>query len=299
MGKASVLSTGAAIAAVPSSPSLLQMATRRFLQQRGATFGLALLLSLGVIAVAAPLVAPHDPLAVNKEGALQAPSGQFWFGTDELGRDILSRVLHASRLSLGLGLAAVLLAALIGVPLGLVAGYLMGWVDTVVMRAVDCMLAFPPVLLAMVVVAVLGPGSANVMLAVALASAPTFARLARAHTLAQKERDYVLAALALGASTPRILTRGILPNVLAPILVQISLSLGYAMLLEAALSFLGLGTQPPDASWGAMLNVGRGHMLRAPWYVIFPGLAITLTILAINAVTEGLNRALAPERPRQ
>ncbi|MEZ4676828.1 MAG: ABC transporter permease [Caldilineaceae bacterium] len=226
------------------------------------------------------------------------PSTTNLFGTDEFGRDIFSRTLYAGRISLLAGAFAVLVAASIGVPLGLVAGYIGRLTDTIIMRTMDSVLAFP-VLLALAIVAVLGPSSLNAMIAVAIVSIPNFARIARAAMLTQKGTDYVGAARAMGANDWRIVFRTILPNSLAPILVQITLAVAFAILIEAALSFLGLGTQPPDASWGAMLLTGRSHLRRAWWYGFFPGLFITLLVLGLNNLGEALRDALDPTHQNQ
>ncbi len=246
------------------------------------------------IALAAPWLATHDPLAMSKGNQFLPPSTQHFFGTDEFGRDIYTRTLYAGRISLLAGAFAALAAAILGVPLGLVSGYAGRWADAGIMRCIDTLLAFPALLLALSIVAVLGPGSFNAMIAVAIVSLPGFARLARASILVQKEMDFVLAARASGATAHRIIFRTVLPNALAPILVQITLAVAFAILVEAALSFLGLGTQPPDASWGAMLLSGRGHLRRAWWYGFFPGLFITSLILALNSLADALRDILDP-----
>jgi len=263
----------------------------------GSGMGLSGLLIVAVItalAVLAPVIAPFDPLEMQKGEQFLPPSTTNLFGTDEFGRDIFSRTLYAGRISLLAGAFAVLVAASIGVPLGLVAGYIGRLTDTIIMRTMDSVLAFPAVLLALAIVAVLGPSSLNAMIAVAIVSIPNFARIARAAMLTQKSTDYVEAARSIGASDWRIVFRTILPNSLAPILVQITLAVAFAILIEAALSFLGLGTQPPDASWGAMLLTGRSHLRRAWWYGFFPGLFITLLVLGLNNLGEALRDALDP-----
>jgi len=267
---------------------------KRVVKSPEGLFGLLVLLVMITVAVAAPLLAPYDPLVISKGDQFLAPSWQHWFGTDEFGRDIFSRTLYAGRISLLAGAFAVVAAASIGVPLGLVSGYLGKLVDTVIMRTMDSMLAFPALLLALAIVAVLGPGSINAMIAVAIVSIPSFARLARATMLTQKEMDYVDAARCIGSTNFRIIFKTILPDSLAPILVQITLAIAFAILVEAALSFLGLGTQPPDASWGAMLFSGRGHLRRAWWYGFFPGLFITVLVLGLNLLAEAMRDALDP-----
>ncbi len=267
---------------------------RRFRHQRGGLSGLLVVLIMLFISVAAPWLSTHDPLAISKGNQFLPPSTTHFFGTDEFGRDIFTRTLYAGRISLLAGTFAALAAAVLGVPLGLVSGYAGRWVDTGIMRCIDTLLAFPALLLALAIVAVLGPGSFNAMIAVAIVGLPSFARLARASILVQKEMDFVLAARACGATARRIIFRTILPNALAPIIVQITLAVAFAILVEAALSFLGLGTQPPDASWGAMLLSGRGHLRRAWWYGFFPGLFITSLILGLNSLADALRDILDP-----
>lgn len=267
---------------------------RRFRRQRGGVIGLAVVLAMLFVSVAAPLLSAHDPLAISKGNQFLPPSTVHFFGTDEFGRDIYTRTLHAGRISLLAGAFAAFTAAALGVPLGLVSGYAGRWLDAVIMRCIDTLLAFPALLLALTIVAVLGPGSINAMIAVAIVSLPGFARLARASILVQKEMDFVLAARAGGAPAHRIIFRTILPNALTPIIVQITLAIAFAVLVEAALSFLGLGTQPPDASWGSMLLSGRGHLRRAWWYGFFPGLFITSLILGLNSVADALRDVLDP-----
>ena len=267
---------------------------KRVLRRRSGLFGLLVVLLMVLISLGAPMLTTYDPVAISKGDQFLPPSAEHFFGTDEFGRDIFSRTLHAGRISLLAGAFAVVVAASVGVPLGLVSGYVGRLIDTVVMRSMDSLLAFPALLLALAIVAVLGPGSFNAMIAVAIVSVPSFARLSRATMLTQKEMDYVEAAQSIGSSTGRIIFRTILPNALAPILVQITLAVAFAILVEAALSFLGLGTQPPDASWGAMLLSGRGHLRRAWWYGFFPGLFITVLILGLNGLADALRDALDP-----
>ena len=248
----------------------------------------------GLVAVAAvgPALAVRDPMEMNKTAPLARPSGAYPLGTDQFGRDILSRLVHGSRVALVIGVGATLAAALTGVPLGLWAGFGGGTTDAVIMRAVDTLLAIPPVLLAMALVAMTGPGSANAGVAVAVVGLPQFARLARAGTLAQKGMEYAEAAVALGASDVRIAVRTILPNILSPLVVQVPIAVSRAILLEASLSFLGLGTQPPAPSWGLMVNESRNYMYTAPWYGVFPGALIAATVLALNAVSDRVRRGI-------
>lgn len=274
--------------------SLLLRTIAQITRNRLATVSLGLVLLLALVALLAPVITPYDPLALDKTANLQAPSFDHLLGTDQRGRDIFSRLIYASRISLAVGVAAVTLSTVVGVPVGLVAGYFRGTTDTILMRILDALLAFPPILLAMAIVTILGPGSTNAMIAVAVTGIPIFARLARASTLSQVGLDYVTAARAIGAGPWRIIFRSILPNAFAPILVQMSLAVAYAILLEAALSFFGLGTQPPTPSWGAMLSEARGYLHHAPWYAIAPGVVITVLVLALNTFTDGLRDALDP-----
>lgn len=244
-------------------------------------------------AVLAPPLATHDPLALAKDSVLARPSWRFPFGTDELGRDILSRVLYGGRTSLLVAFVSVLLAVVTGVIVGLTGGYFGGWWDAVVMRLMDTVLAFPAIILAMAVVSLLGPSANNAMLAVAIVSVPVFARLTRGAVLAEKEREYVEAARAAGASDAYTVARTILPNTLTPVTVQITISMGYAVLLEAGLSFLGLGTQPPRPSWGAMLFQASSFLNQAPWYGIFPGVFLTALVLGLNLISDALQEVLS------
>ena len=268
--------------------------TKRLLRNRSGLTGIVIVAVMILISVIAPLIVPYDPLEISKGNQFLPPSPEHLFGTDEFGRDIFSRTLFAGRISLLAGAFAVVVAATIGVPLGLISGYIGKLMDTVIMRSMDSLLAFPALLLALAIVAILGPGSFNAMIAVAIVSIPSFARLARATMLTQKEMDYVEAAQCIGSSNSRIIFRTILPNSMAPILVQITLAVAFAILVEAALSFLGLGTQPPDASWGAMLFSGRGYLRRAWWYGFFPGLFITVLVLGLNLLADALRDALDP-----
>jgi peptide/nickel transport system permease protein len=265
----------------------------RLLAERTSRAALATLVLLVALAVAAPLVGRYDPLFQDRGARFQPPSLAHLFGTDEFGRDLWSRALHGARVSLATGGAVVLIAGTIGVPLGLLGGYAGGRVDAVIMRFLDFLLAVPAILLAMAVVAVLGPGVVNAVLAVAVVSIPAFARLTRASTLALKEREFVLAARAVGGGPGYLMFRTILPNAASPLLVQATVAAAYAILLEAALSFLGLSTRPPEPSWGSMLNTGRSFLHQAPWYGLFPGILLTAVVLALNGLADGLQRAVA------
>lgn len=268
----------------------------RTLRGPGGTLGLLIILGTLVMAIIAPVLSPYDPLELHKGEQFLPPSSQYLFGTDEFGRDVLSRTIFASRISLLAGAFAVACAMAVGVPLGMLAGYFSGPVDTVIMRLMDTLLAFPAILLAMVIVAVLGVSSTNAMISVAVVSIPSFARIARSSVLSHKEMDYVMASRSIGTTDGRIIFRTILPNAIPPILVQIAVSVAFAILMEAALSFLGLGTQPPDPSWGAMLYTGRGYLRRAWWYGFFPGLFLTVLVLGFNMFSEALRDALDPTR---
>lgn len=278
--------------------SLLGAALRAFFRHRTGMAGLLLVLILGVLALAAPWLAPFDPVAMHSADRFAPPSATYLMGTDEFGRDIWSRVLYGGRVAFAVGGISVVLAAVIGVTMGAVAGYESGWFDALSMRFFDALLAFPAILLAIVILAVLGPGARNAILAVAIVNVPVFARLARANVLAEKHKDYVDAARAIGAPHRRILFNTILPNSLATIIVQITVSFAGAVLLESSLSFLGLGVPLPAPSWGSMLSIGRGYMSHAPWYSIFPGLAIMLLVLGVYLLGDGLRDVLDPRRQK-
>jgi ABC-type dipeptide/oligopeptide/nickel transport system permease subunit len=242
----------------------------------------------GIAAVAGPWLVPFDPSAQELALRLEGPSRLHWLGLDELGRDILARVISGARVSLLVGLVVVSLSASIGAGLGMIAGYYRGAIDEVISRLMDILLAFPGLLLAIAVVAVLGPSLANVVLALSLIGWVGYARVARSQVLQVRELEYIAAARAIGADTPRILIRHVLPAALPALIVQATLGMGGAILSEAALSFLGLGVQPPTPSWGAMINYGRAHLLDAPHLTVFPGLAIAMVVLGLNLLGDGL-----------
>lgn len=266
----------------------------RFFRRRTAVLGALIILVLVMLGILGPSLAPYDPNDQSFPRQLQPPSARFLMGTDEFGRDILSRLIYGARIALEVGLLAVAVALIFGTFLGLVAGYFGGWADFIIMHLIDIMLAFPYLLLAMIVVAVLGPGLRNAMIAVGIVYIPQYARLVRGTVLSIRESDYVQAARAVGASDLTIMFRHVLSNSLAPIIVQSSLSVGWAIVNAAGLSFLGLGAQPPTPEWGAMLTSGREYMLQAPWITTFPGLAILLTALGFNLLGDGLRDALDP-----
>jgi peptide/nickel transport system permease protein len=252
----------------------------------GLDAGVVFLVVLAAAAAAAPLLGRYEPTDMSKNAVLALPSWSHLLGTDQFGRDILSRLLYGGRIALVIGVGATGLAALCGVPFGLWTGFQGGAVEAIAMRAVDTLLAIPPVLLAMALVAAVGPGSFNAAVAVAVVGLPQFARIARAGVLTQRRMEYVDACVAAGARDARIVFRAILPNVLSPVFVQIPIGVARAILLEASLSFLGLGTQPPQPSWGLMISESREYLYAAPWYGIVPGAAIALTVLALNHVAD-------------
>jgi peptide/nickel transport system permease protein len=261
--------------------------------------GLLLTVTLIVIAVAAPLLAPADPYHQDTARRLEAPSDQHPLGLDDLGRDVLSRILYGARVSLRVGFSVVILASVTGVTLGAIAGYFGGMIDVLVMRLCDILLAFPGILLAIALVAVLGPNLNNVILALATIGWVGYARLVRGQVLKVREMEYVMAAKALGAKSPRVIIRHVLPNVINPVIVMATLGLAGAILAEAALSFLGLGVQPPIPSWGAMLTAGRRYLGLANHLAIFPGAAIMLAVMGLNFLGDGLIDALDPKYRKQ
>ncbi len=274
-----------------------------FSENRGAVIGLIVFVFLVVIALAAPLVAPFAPDEQFRDKLLSPPSfvggdPRFLLGTDPIGRDILSRLIYGSRFSLFIGVVVVVISLAGGIVLGLVAGYFRGWVDTLIMRVMDVILAFPSLLLALVLVAILGPGLVNAMIAIAIVLQPHYVRLTRAAVMAERGRDYVTSARVAGAGPIRLMFVTILPNCMAPLIVQAALSFSGAILDAAALGFLGMGAQPPTPEWGTMLAEAREFILRAWWVVTFPGLAILITVLAINLMGDGLRDALDPKLKR-
>ena len=278
----------------PKSPT--QIAVRTLWKNRSGMIGLAIILVMLIIAILSPVLAPYDPLEMHAEDRFHPPSAPYYLGTDEFGRDILSRILIGSRVAFSVGLVSVGLSTIMGVSIGLVAGYKGGKFDSVVMRFFDALLAFPAILLAIIILAVLGPGAFNAILAIAIVTTPAFARLTRANVLVEKSKTYVEVSLSVGAKPSRIMSRHILPNVSSTILVHVTIAMASAILLESALSFLGLGTPLPAPSWGSMLSIGRGFMHLAPWYSIFPGLAIMILIMGFYLLGDGLRDALDPRR---
>jgi peptide/nickel transport system permease protein len=267
---------------------------RRLARARLAPFGAAVMLLAVLAALAAPLLAPYDPLAQNLGNALARPGRAHLLGTDNVGRDVFSRVIWGTRVSLVAGLVSVALAVVAGSLLGILAGYCGGRVDGLVMRLMDAVLSFPPLVLALALGAVLGAGLGGVLVALGVVYTPTFARLMRGQVLSVTARDYVDAARALGAPAWRVAWRHVVPNAMNPIIVQASLSVAFAILAEASLSFLGLGIQPPQASWGSMINAGRGYLQQAPWIVFGPGAALFVTVVGLNFVGDAVRDALDP-----
>ena len=251
------------------------------------------------LAISAPWVAPHDPADQELLSTLQSPSAEHWLGTDDLGRDVLSRMIFGARVSLQASLLAVAVSIMIGVPLGLIGGWFGGWVDSAMMRVVDTLMAFPGIVLAIGLIAVMGPGLTNAMIAVGVVFSPGVARLIRAQVLTVKERLYIDAAVTYGASARRLIFRHILPNTVQPVVVQATFLLGLALIVEASLSFLGLGVQPPQPSWGGMLNGAFRFVRQAPMGVYVPGIAIACTVLAVNSLGDALRDALDPAVARR
>ncbi|MFD1328508.1 ABC transporter permease subunit [Mycoplana ramosa] len=285
-------------------PSALSEFWFYFSRNKGAVIGLVIFLAILFLAIFAPWVAPHSPSIQNREMLLLPPAWQTggnWghvLGTDAVGRDILSRLIYGARFSLFIGLVVVTLSVISGVLIGLVAGYFRGKVDTIIMRVMDIILAFPSLLLALVLVAVLGPGLLNAMIAISLVNQPHFVRLTRASVMTERNKDYVVGSQVAGAGTLRLMFKTILPNCLAPLIVQATLAFSAAILDAAALGFLGMGAQPPTPEWGTMLAEAREFIQRAWWVVTFPGLAILITVLAINLMGDGLRDALDPKLKR-
>ncbi|RCV65599.1 peptide/nickel transport system permease protein [Methanophagales archaeon] len=266
----------------------------QFKEHKIAMVGAVLILFLALIALFAPYIAPHDPIEINLKERLLAPNMEYPLGTDNLGRCMLSRIIYGARISLQIGIIVVGITSVIGITLGMIAGYYGGVLDELIMRGVDILLVFPGIILALVIAGILGPGIFNVMLALAIVGWTGYARVVRGVVLSVKEKEYVESARALGVGDWYIITRHILPSCVAPIIVIATLGMAYVILAAAALSFLGLGAQPPTPEWGSMLNNGKNFMRTAPHLTIFPGLAIMITILAFNFLGDGLRDALDP-----
>ncbi len=290
----STASSASTVIRSPRGRSLWRESLSRLLRNRGAAIGLLVLLLLVTSAFLAPFVTRYDPVALAPRERLQPPSSQYFFGTDAFGRDVFTRVVYGGRISLRIGFIAVGIALSIGVTLGLLAGYYGGAIDNLIMRLIDVMLAFPGILLALAIVAILGPNLVNAMIAVGISASPTYARVTRGAVLQTKEQAFVEAARSSGARAWRILLLHIFPNILGAIVVIATLGVANAIIAGAALSFLGLGAEPPTPEWGLMLSDGRSYLRHAWWITTFPGLAIMTTVLAINLVGDGLRDALDP-----
>jgi peptide/nickel transport system permease protein len=292
--------TDAILTAVPLASSLGELesparrALRRLFKRKGAVLGLIVLVTFAAAALLAPWIVPYDPIATSWTAVRKPPSWLHWFGTDDLGRDVLARVIYGARASLMAGAISVTIALTVGVPLGLLAGYRGGFIDALISRFTDAMLACPFLILAIALAAFLGPSLADAMIAIGVSATPIFIRLTRGQVMGVKVEDYVEAARAMGNPRWRIALFHILPNIMPALLVQATLSVAAAIIAEAALSFLGLGQQPPWPSWGSMLNAAQRFLTTAPWMAIWPGLAIFLVVLSLNLVGDGLRDALDP-----
>jgi peptide/nickel transport system permease protein len=293
-GKAMAAVISPVVEAREASPA--QRAWRRLLRRRGAMLGLFFVLFFVLMAIFAPLIAPYDPIATSWSAVRKAPSWEYLFGTDEIGRDVLSRIIWGAQASLMAGLVSVSISMALGIPIGLLAAYLGGWTDSLISRFTDAMLAVPFLILAIALSAFLGPSLGNAMIAIGVSAMPVFIRLTRAQVMAVKVEDYIEAARAVGNPHWRIALRHILPNVLPPLIVQATLSIAAAIIAEASLSFLGLGQQPPAPSWGSMLNTAKNYMDNAPWMAVWPGLSIFLLVLSFNLLGDGLRDALDPRQ---
>jgi peptide/nickel transport system permease protein len=291
-----VLVTSAGVSADLQSPA--RRALRRLSRRKGAVVGMIVIATFIVLALFAPLIAPYDPIATSWSLVRKPPSALHWFGTDDLGRDVLSRVIYGTRASLMAGAISVSIAFGVGVPIGLLSGYRGGFIDALISRITDAMLACPFLILAIALAAFLGPSLGNAMIAIGISTTPIFVRLTRGQTINVKVEDYVEAARAVGTPPWRIARMHILPNILPALLVQATLSIAAAIIAEAALSFLGLGQQPPLPSWGSMLNAAQRFLTTAPWMAIWPGLGIFLVVLSFNLVGDGLRDALDPREER-
>jgi len=281
---------------LPSEAPAWRRAWRRLCRRRSAMVGLVVVCAFVLAALFAPWIAPFDPIETSWSAIRQAPSAMHWFGTDDIGRDVLSRVVWGTRASLLAGVVSVSISIALGVPIGLAAGFAGGFVDALISRITDAFLACPFLILAIALAAFLGPNLTNAMIAIGVSATPIFVRLTRGQVINVKVEDYIEAARALGNPPFRIAWRHVLPNILAPVLVQATLATAAAIIAEASLSFLGLGQQPPAPSWGSMLNVAKNYVDNAPWMAIWPGLAIFVLVLAFNVLGDGLRDALDPRQ---
>jgi len=273
-----------------------KIAWNRFKKNKLAMAGLVIVTLVCIVPLLAPFIAPYSPIEQNRPNRLKPPSYDHLFGTDEFGRDIFSRIVYGTRTALAIGVIVVLISAVIGVTLGLISGYYGGIIDEIIMRTVDTVWSFPSLILALAIVVILGPGITNVMIAIALVGWASYARIVRGDTLSKKEELFIEAARAMGEKDSKILISYVFPNVLSSILVVATYDIPSAIIVAASLSFLGLGAQPPTPDWGLMLSYGRTYITLAPWYSIFPGLAIMITVLGFNFIGDGLRDALQPER---
>lgn len=293
------ISNAAATAPAPARTGWSQSRVwRRLRRNPTALAGSVIVLLFIAIAIAAPLLAPYEPNVSSWLTVRKPPTAAHWMGTDDVGRDVMSRLIHGSRASLSAGIISVAIALLIGVPLGVLAGYYGGWLDAVISRVTEAVLACPFLILAIALAAFLGPSLTNAMIAIGISAAPIFVRLARGQVLSVKTEDYVQGARAVGCSDFRIIRRYILPNIFPPLLVQSTLTIATAIIAEASLSFLGLGQQPPDPSWGSMLNTAKNFITQAPWMAIWPGVAIFVVVFGFNILGDGLRDALDPRDSR-
>jgi peptide/nickel transport system permease protein len=281
---------------VKKSPHPLNAAFVRTWRNPLGKFGLIILGILVFAAIFAPLISPYDPIVQHQGKELLGPNAEYWFGTDELGRDLLSRVIYGARPSLVVALMVVLIGGGLGIVSGLTAGYFGGWVNSVIMRLFDALFAFPAILLGFVVIAALGPGKYQVAIAIAIAVVPSLGRVARSLVLKERYRDYVLAARSSGAGSGRVMFVHVLPNAVSPMIVNLALLMGFSVLAEASLAFLGLGTQPPEPSWGAMLNGSRAYLRVDPWMAIGPGVVLAMLLLGLNYLADALRDAFDPRR---
>ncbi len=286
-----VLAAATAMRAVPRAHPL-----RRLLHRRGAAVGLVVIVFFTLLALLAPFISPYDPLATSWSAIRKAPTASHWFGTDEIGRDVLARVVWGARASLLAGVVSVAISLTVGVPVGLLAGYAGGKTDLLISRLTDAALACPFLILAIALAAFLGPSLTNAMIAIGISATPVFVRLARGQTMAVKAEEYILAARAIGNPPWRIALRHVLPNIVPALIVQATLAIAAAVIAEASLSFLGLGQQPPAPSWGSMLNTAKNYVDSAPWMAIWPGLSIFVLVLSFNLVGDGLRDALDPRQ---
>ena len=292
------MTNSATVTAPAVPPRAGNRAWGKFRRNRVAVLGAIIVLLFVAMALFAPLLANHDPFQTSFMTIRKAPSASFWLGTDELGRDIFSRLMYGARASLMAGLVSVVIALIVGVPFGLAAGYFGGWTDSIISRCTEALLAIPFLILAIALAAFLGPSLVNAMIAIGVSAAPKFIRITRGQVLAVKNEDYVQSARALGASDLRIIGRHVFPNVMPPLIVQATITIATAIIAEASLSFLGLGLQPPNPSWGSMLNTAKNFMTQAPWMSIFPGSAIFLAVLGFNLLGDGLRDALDPRQEK-